>query len=127
MNVVLIVMVLIGILSLAGVIITNPNNKNNKLYCRIFEHEDWVKWEKVCQVLPELKLSIHYVSDECEKLNNYKFALPDIGIDDNHLMIIYWETTNEVSVHRIDTGACILSPFDRYHSNRAVEILKQRI
>lgn len=127
MNIVLIILITIGVISFIGAIITNPNGKFQKTYCYLFEHKDWEKWEKVCKVLPELELSVHYVSDECEKLNNYKFLLPDIGISDEDLMVIYWEKANDVSVHEIGSGKCILCPFDKYHSKKAVEILKQRI
>ena len=128
MHTVITVLIVVCIVSFTGIVtIIGPEGKFGKIYCYLFEHKDWQKWEKVCQVLPELKLSEHRVFDECEKLNSYGFLLPNIGISDKDLVVIYWETINEVSVHEVDSGECILCPFDRYHSNKAVEILKQRI
>ena len=127
MYTVIAILIVVCIVSFTGIIVTGPEGKFGKIYCYLFEHKDWQKWEKVCQVLPELKLSEHCVFDECEKLNSYEFLLPNIGISDKDLIVIYWETINEVSVHEVDSGECILCPFDKYHSNKAVEILKQRI
>ena len=128
MYTVIAILIVVCIVSFTGTtIVTGPEGKFGKIYCYLFEHKDWQKWEKVCQVLPELELSEHRVFDECEKLNSYEFLLPNIGISDKDLVVVYWETINEVSVHEVGSGKCILCPFDRYHSSKAVEILKQRI
>lgn len=97
MHTVIAILMVVCMVSFTGIIIvTGPEGKFGKIYCYLFEHKDWQKWEKVCQVLPELKLSEHRVFDECEKLNSYEFLLPNTGISDKDLVVIYWETINEV-------------------------------
>lgn len=100
---------------------------NHKLYCYVFEHRDWVLWKRVCELIPTLEPPFtHYVCEEEPVLNNYRWTLPDIGIGEE-TMLIYWENLNEVSVHRFGGRGCVLSPYDRYHSDLAVEAVKKLI
>jgi hypothetical protein len=95
---------------------------NNRLYCRIFEHKSWKLWEKVCKELPFAKFVEHFQYDARPGLENYKFYIHDIGIE-KPVEVIYWAANSIVSVHDL-SGECVLSDFDRYHSDKAVEIIK---
>ena len=98
---------------------------SHRLYCMVFERGDWKLWKKVCNKLPEAYLIEHCVYEDEPALNNYKFRIDDIGIGEP-VNVIYWETTDTVSVHNVDVD-CILSDFDRYHSKVAAEIIKTKI
>lgn len=100
------------IATIAGVIIFN----SNRLYCFVFEHKEWKLWNKICKHLQEAKL-VDYYKDT--KLTNFRFKLIIDSIDYD---IIYWCKNNTVSVHH--KNECILSGFDKYHSNKATEIIK---
>lgn len=93
--------------------------KSNRLYCFVFEHKDWKLWNKICKHLKEAKL-IKYNEDHNGTSFYFKFGLTIDSIDYD---IIYWCEDNVVSVHH--DKQCILSYFDKYHSNKAAEIIKQ--
>ena len=97
--------------------------KNNKLYCKCFCRKEWNLWEKVIEKLKEQDGIIRV-----QKYNYYphldSFHI-DIEIDSEKYELVYWVKTRSVSVHQ-DTK-CILCDFDRYHSNMAVEIMKEEI
>ena len=96
---------------------------NNKLYCKYFCKKEWNLWEKVIEKLKEQGGIIHiFKSDDYPDINSFHI---DIEIDSEKYELIYWVKTNSVSVHQ-DTK-CILCDFDRYHSNMAVEIMKEEI
>ena len=96
---------------------------NNKLYCKCFCKKEWNLWEKVIEKLKEqggiirVQKYSHY-----PHLDSFHF---DIEIDSEKYEIIYWVKTRSVSVHQ-DTK-CILCDFDKYHSDMAVEIMKEEI
>ena len=91
------------------------------LYCYIFNHKDWVLWVSVCKNLSLAKFKEHYINEEKPDLECYNFYIHDIGIG-KPVKVIYWVKSDNVSVHT-DEG-CILSPFDKYHSNKAADIIK---
>lgn len=97
--------------------------KNNKLYCKCFCKKEWNLWEKVIEKLKEQDGIIRV-----QKYSNYphldSFHI-DIEIDSEKYELVYWVKTRSVSVHQ-DTK-CILCDFDRYHSDMAVEIMKEEI
>ena len=96
---------------------------NNKLYCKYFCKKEWNLWKKVIEKLKEQGGIIHiFKSDDYPDINAFHI---DIEIDSEKYELIYWVKTNSVSVHQ-DTK-CILCDFDRYHSNMAVEIMKEKI
>ena len=97
---------------------------NSNLYCYIFEHKYWTLWESVCKNLSSAKFEEHYVNEEKPNLECYSFYVHDIGIG-KPVKVIYWVKSNDVSVHT-DKG-CILSSFDKYHSNKAKNIIKSMI
>ena len=96
---------------------------NNKLYCKCFCKKEWSLWKKVIEKLKEEEGTIHV-----QKYSDYphldSFHI-DIEIDSEKYELVYWVKTKSVSVHQ-DTK-CILCDFDRYHSNMAVEIMKEKI
>ena len=97
--------------------------KNNKLYCKCFCKKEWNLWEKVVEKLKEQDGIIRVQKyNYYPHLDSFHF---DIEIDSEKYEIVYWVKTRSVSVHQ-DTK-CILCDFDRYHSNMAVEIMKEEI
>lgn len=95
---------------------------NYLLYCYVFEHKSWVLWEKVCKALPYAKFISHNHWDEVPKLENYRFYIQNLD-EDGGLEVMYWVKSDSVSVHK-ETGECVLSDFDKYHSNKAAKIIK---
>lgn len=96
---------------------------NNKLYCKCFCKKEWNLWKKVIEKLKEQEGTIHVQKyDDYPHLGSFHI---DIEIDSEKYELVYWVKTNSVSVHQ-DTK-CILCDFDRYHSNMAVEIMKEKI
>ena len=96
---------------------------NNKLYCKYFYKKEWNLWEKVIEKLKKQKETI-YVSkyDSCPGLNSFHI---DIEIDSEKYKLIYWVKTKTASVWH--GTHCILCGYDKYHSNMAIEIMKERI
>lgn len=99
--------------------------ENNKAYCYIFEHEEWKLWEIVCRCLPFAKFENHYIDKDKPYLENYKFYIHDIGVNEP-VTVVYWVHSDNVSVHT-NNKKCILSSFDKYHSNKAKNIIKSMI
>ena len=96
---------------------------NNKLYCKHYLRKDWDMWEKAIEKLKERRGTI-YISkyDDEPKLNSFHI---DIEIDSEKYELIYWVKRKSVSVHQ---GIhCTLCGFDKYHSDIAVEIMKEKI
>lgn len=99
----------------------------NTWYCYVFEHKSWVLWEKVCKALPYAKFisHSHYHENENSELENYRFYIQNPN-GDGGLVVIYWVNPGIVSVHRED-NECVLSDFDKYHSDKAVKIIKNSL
>ena len=96
---------------------------NNKLYCKHYCKEEWNLWEKVIEKLKEQR-GIIYVSkhDDNPTLDSFHINI-EIGLEEYEL--IYWAKRGIASVHQ---GLnCILCGYDKYHSNMAVEIMKEKI
>ena len=95
---------------------------NNKAYCYLFEHKNWKLWESVCKALPNAIFVKHYISEDRPDLDSYNFyvCIDEVGLP---IEIVYWENTGKTSVHT-KNGVCLLSSFDKYHSNKARQILK---
>ena len=80
-------------------------------------------WEKIIEKLKEQKGTI-YVSkfDEDPKLSSFRI---DVEIGSEKYKLIYWAKKGVVSVHQgMD---CTLCGYDKYHSDMAVEIMKEKI
>lgn len=96
---------------------------SNKLYCKHYLKKDWDMWEKIIEKLREQKGTI-YVSkfDEDPKLDSFRI---DVELGSEKYELIYWAKTGVVSVHQgMD---CTLCGYDKYHSDMAVEIMKEKI
>lgn len=112
----------IGLIVLFGLLlITTILCLFNRTYCFIFEHKDWNLWNRVCKELPSAKFAERFhTNGRFSYLNNYKFAIEDIGIG-KPVRVFYWESDGHVSVHT-DEG-CLLSYFDKYHVKKAARII----
>ena len=96
---------------------------NNKLYCKHYCKEEWNLWEKVIEKLKEQRGTI-YVSkhDDDPTLDSFRTNI-EIGPEEYEL--VYWANRGTASVHQ---GLnCILCGYDKYHSNMAVGIMKEKI
>ena len=116
---ILIVLIAMIIVSLVMLIIIN----NNKLYCKYFSRKEWNLWEKVIEKLKEYKGTIDVAKfDNYPNLNSFYI---NIEINSKKYKIVYWIKERAVSVHQ-DIG-CILSDFDKYHSDIAAKIIEEKI
>lgn len=100
------------------------DQKNNKIYCYIYEHKEWVLWEEVCKKLQLAKFVDHYTYEDAPKYNNFSFYIYDIkdGVE-----VLYYENIERVCVFDLQNHNCLLSNFDQYHSKKAIEIIKKMI
>ena len=96
---------------------------NNKLYCKCFCKKECNLWKKVIEKLKEREGTI-YVQKYSDYPHLDSFHI-DIEIDSEKYELVYWVKTKSVSVHQ--GTKCILCDFDRYHSNMAVDIMKEKI
>lgn len=96
---------------------------NNKLYCKHYCKKDWNLWEKIIKELKEQK-GIIYVSkfDDHPILNSFVI---NIEIDSEKYELIYWVKNKHVSVHQ--GTECTLCGYDKYHSDMAIKIMKEKI
>ena len=96
---------------------------NNKLYCKHYYKKEWNLWEKIIEKLKEQK-GIIYISmyDDDPTLDSFRTNIA-IGLEEYEL--VYWVKRGTASVHQ--GMSCILCGYDKYHSNMAVEIMKEKI
>lgn len=80
-------------------------------------------WEKIIEKLKEQK-GIIYISmyDDDPTLDSFRTNI-EIGLEEYEL--IYWVERGTASVHQ--GMKCILCGYDKYHSNMAVEVMKEKI
>lgn len=80
-------------------------------------------WEKIIEKLKEQRGTI-YVSkhDDDPTLDSFHINI-EIGLEEYEF--IYWVKRGTASVHQ--GMNCILCGYDKYHSNMAVEIMKEEI
>ena len=118
-----IIIIAVGIIFLVWGIYILIVFSSNKLYCKHFYKKEWNLWEKVIEKLKEQKETI-YVSkyDNCPGLNSFHI---DIEIDSKKYKLIYWVKTKTASVWH--GTHCILCEYDKYHSDMAIKIMKERI
>ena len=120
--------VLITVLAIIAILLiwciyTSIIFSNNKLYCKHYYRKEWNLWEKVIEKLKEQR-GIIYVSmyDDDPTLDAFRTNIK-IGLEEYEL--VYWVNRGTASVHQ---GLnCILCGYDKYHSNMAVEIMKEKI
>lgn len=115
---ILIVLIVITTVSLVILIIFN----NNKLYCKYFNRKEWNLWKKVIKKLKEAETINVAKFDNLPNLNSFYI---NIEINSEKYKIIYWIKERVVSVHQ--DIECILSNFDKYHSDMAVKIIEEKI
>ena len=96
---------------------------NNKLYCKHYLKKEWNLWEKVIEKLKEQR-GIIYVSmyDDDPTLDAFRINI-EIGSEEYEL--VYWVKRGTASVHQ--GMKCILCGYDKYHSNMAVGIMREKI
>ena len=118
-----IIIIAVGIIFLVWGIYILIIFSSNKLYCKHFCKKEWNLWEKIIEQLKEYKGTI-YVSkyDNCPDLNSFHI---DIEIDSKKYELIYWAKRKTASVWH--GTHCILCEYDKYHSDMAVEIMKDKI
>ena len=110
----LVIMVCILVVDLFFMYITGKGGKS-KIYCRLFNKDEWFGWEKVIENFDSVRYIEHYEYDYNPTINNRKFSLTVDGIECH---IIYWDATDSISVHHfpgIESGC--LCGFDKYHAN----------
>lgn len=115
---ILIVLIAMIIVSLVISIIFN----NNKLYCKYFNRKEWNLWKKVIKKLKETETINVAKFDNLPNLNSFYI---NIEINSKKYKIIYWIKERAVSVHQ--DIECILSDFDKYHSDVAAKIIEEKI
>ena len=118
-----IIIIAVGIIFLVWGIYMLIIFSSNKLYCKHFCKKEWNLWEKVIEKLKEQR-GIIYVSmyDDDPTLDAFRTNI-EIGSEEYEL--VYWVNRETASVHQ---GLnCILCGYDKYHSNMAVEIMKEKI
>lgn len=96
----------------------------SKLYCRLFNKDEWFGWEKVIENFDSVHYIGHYEYETNPKINNRKFNLT---VDGKECHIIYWDATDSISVHDfsgIESGC--LCGFDKYHVNLIKNMLIEK-
>ena len=120
--------VLITVLAIIAILLiwciyTSIIFSSNKLYCKHYHKKEWNLWEKIIEKLKEQK-GIIYISmyDDDPTLDSFRTNIA-IGLEEYEL--VYWVKRGTASVHQ--GMKCILCGYDKYHSNMAVEIMKEKI
>ena len=119
----LVIMVCILVVDLFFMYITGKGGKS-KIYCRLFNKDEWFGWEKVIENFDSVRYIEHYEYDYNPTINNRKFSLTVDGIECH---IIYWDATDSISVHGfpgIESGC--LCGFDKYHANLVKNMLIEK-
>ena len=84
---------------------------NSKLYCFIFEKEDWGAWETIVKNFDYAVFREHNAYEDRPNLEAYLF---DIITPNGNCQLIYWVNSGDVSVHDYPVVGC-LSSFNKYH------------
>lgn len=96
---------------------------NRRLYCYIFEHEEYKLWEyylnNVDTIIPDPEYK-EYDNDPIVNIYNTKHF-----VTHNNKYLIYRVDEDNVSIHEKNCS-CILSTFDTYHNKLMVKALKER-
>ena len=95
---------------------------NNKLYCKHYLKKEWNLWEKVIENLKKQREIIYVSKYDDPKLDSFRTNIA-IGLEEYEL--VYWVKRGTASVHQ--GMNLILCGYDKYHSNMAVEIMKEKI
>ena len=117
-----ITLTVIAIILFIWIIYISTVLNNNKLYCKHFLKKEWNLWEKIIEKLREQGGTINVFRFDNPELNSF---VVNIEIDSKKYKLIYWPKRGTVSVHQ--GTDCTLSGFDKYHSDMAVKIMKEKI
>jgi len=123
MKVFLVIMALILVVCFFLLYITGKGGES-KIYCRLFNKDEWLGWEKVIENFDSVHYIEHYEYDFNPMINNRKFSLT---VDGTKCQIIYWDATDSVSVHDfpgVENGC--LCGFDKYHANLVKNMLIEK-
>lgn len=115
----LILFLLFCVVSVGGLLIFS----NRRLYCYIFEHEDYKLWEYYLNNVDAIIPDPEYKEYDNNPIVNIYNAKHFITHDNKYL--IYWGNEDCASIHEKNC-ACILSRFDTYHNKLMVKALKER-
>ena len=100
---------------------------SRRRYCYVFEHREWNLWKEVLKNFDKAEYVEYFKHEGRPEIENYKFR---VTLDDgSKYRLIYWVASEDCSVHDYrDCGTeCVLSSFDRYHSDIATEMVKKRL
>ena len=120
---ILIVLIAITLVLLIWLIYTLVIFSNNKLYCKHFLKKEWNLWERIIKELKEQKRTI-YVS-KSNNLPEANYFRINIEVDSKEYELIYWVKEEAVSVYQGTN--CMLCSYDKYHSNMAIKIIREKI
>lgn len=119
----LVIMMCILLVCIFFMYITGKGGES-KLYCRLFNKDEWFGWEKVIENFDSVRYVEHYECDFKPMINNRKFSLT---VDGTECQIFYWDAMDIVSVHDfpgIESGC--LCGFDKYHANLVKNMLIEK-
>jgi len=119
----LVIMVCILIVCLFFMYITGKGGES-KLYCRLFNKDEWFGWEKIIENFDSVRYVEHYECDSNPTINNRKFSLI---VDGTECHINYWDSTGNISVHDFPgaENGCLCG-FDKYHANLVKNMLIEK-
>ena len=120
---ILIVLTAIALVLLILVIYPLVIFSNNKLYCKHYLKKEWNLWERIIKGLKEQKRTI-YVS-KSNNLPEANYFRINIEVDSKEYELIYWVKEEAVSVYQGTN--CTLCSYDKYHSNIAIKIIREKI
>ena len=96
---------------------------NNKLYCKHYLKKEWNLWERIIKELKEQKRTI-YVS-KSNNLPEANYFRINVEVGSKKYELIYWVKDEAVSVYQ--GTDCTLCSYDKYHSNKAIKIIREKI
>ena len=120
---ILIILTAIALVLLIWVIYPLVIFSNNKLYCKHYLKKEWNLWERIIRGLKEQKRTI-YVS-KSNNLPEANYFRINIEVDSKEYELIYWVKEEAVSVYQGTN--CMLCSYDKYHSNIAIKIIREKI
>ena len=91
--------------------------------CYLFEHQEWVGWEKVVKNFDNIKYEEYFDAESTPNLNNYTFSVVIDGVENR---VKYWELEGTVSVHGWVNGQGCLCGFDQYHQKVVKDLLCEK-
>ena len=123
MKVFFVIMVCILVVCLFLLYITGKGGES-KIYCRLFNKDEWFGWEKVIENFDSVRYIEHFECETNPGINNRKFSLTVAGKECD---IYYWDATDSISVHGFPgiRDECLCG-FDKYHSNLVKNMLIEK-